>query len=161
MVVCLKEVLSMININTATLLVSIIALYVACRSRELAQQAFSLSLFNNCYKFYYEFRNLVDELSSMPGFPTEKHLTRLKYLLWESKYMLGKKIETLMVTLLHNTEIVHKKQNPVGTKEDYEIIEPVKTMMRLINELSGKQIGSTLDSYFQQYLYNKTFRQRI
>jgi hypothetical protein len=76
--VCITGILSMIDINTATLGISVVALYVAWRSRELAQQAFSLSLFNNRYKFYHEFRALIEELSLISGFPTVQHLSKLK-----------------------------------------------------------------------------------
>jgi hypothetical protein len=161
----LKQFIADINnpvfVGFTTLVVALVALYVSWRSRVLAQQAFSLSLFNNRYKFYYEFRILIDELSSIAGFPSEKHLGKLKYLHWESKYIFGQEIEALLESLFRNTEIVFKNKEPVGIREDDELIEPMKEMKRLIDELSGKQPGATLDTYFQKYLYHEAFRQRI
>jgi hypothetical protein len=157
----LKEVLGMIDINILIFLVSILALYYAWQSRVLAQQAFSLSLFNNRYKFYHEFRALIEELALISGFPTEQHLSKLKFLYWESKYIFGEEIGMLMESLFRNVDVICRLQNFRDDNEGRELGEASQTIDRLINELSGKQDGPTLDSYFQGYLCNKAFRKKI
>ena len=141
--------------NIAILIISLLALLVSWRSWVFAERAFSLSLFNNRYKFYSQLRHylveLLDIIDGLGRAPTEREILikKIKLLTVEAKYLFGDKIEDFLINICDQINTL-----PLDRLDDDDL-------KARLHDMLGSDESKNIDSYFNKYLYHSSFKKPI
>ncbi|HSW69588.1 MAG TPA: hypothetical protein VLI69_05510 [Gammaproteobacteria bacterium] len=159
-------------IELLAFIVSFTALIVSWISMYYSNKAFSLSLFDKRYKFYHDFKILVNEMLKFDIKLFPDSLKRTKFLLWEAQYIYGEDVCGLLKKIHDNlcgVILCHQVVDDMAAgnqSEDSEIMsrlmaEHYRPLQSLIADLLGDNDITNLNFYFHNYLADKDFKKPL